>query len=348
MNKLLSFSILAVIAISISSCATTNKMYLSVKEPANVTLRDEIKSIGVIDRSKTTEANRTTDQFDQILSLEGKKLDSLGRLQQLNTVEEKIQNNAAIEQVVYIPITEYLNENPTGFGVALDQTTVRAICEKYNVQALVSLEYFDTDAKVSFNVRNYQANGPLGIKVPMVEQIVKINTQIKSGWRIYDPLYTEAIDQSHFSIPIVSTGRGISPMVAFNTVKNRESRVMEECRKIGTTQGKRIQAYYVRVSRDYYVSGSNRFKLGKRMAQTGNWDDAREQWKLELTNPKPKLAGRAHYNMAISCEINGFIDDAIDYASKGYQFYNDKLCLKYVKILQARKARLENAERLKK
>ena len=346
MNRV-SIFVFILTSIVLTSCATTNKMSLSVKEPALVTLRKDIRKIGILDRSKSVASNRITDQFDQILSLEGKKLDSLGRIQQVSAVKEMVGQNPAIETVVFINEPNFNNENPVGFGVALDQTTINELCERMNVEAIISLEYFDTDAKAKFNVRNYQMDGPLGTKIPMVEQVVSINTQIKSGWRIYDPLYATPIDQSNFSIPIVNTGRGISPMVAFNTVKNRESRVMQECRKIGNTQARRIRPYFIRVSRDYYVSGSERFKIGKRMAQTGNWDGARNQWEKELTNENPKLAGRAHYNMAISSEINGFIDDAINFASKGYELYENKLCLKYVKILRARKARMIHAEKLK-
>lgn len=344
MKKLLLSLIIG--AALLSSCSATNKMYLSVKEPAKVPLRSDIKKIGVLDRSSIPQQNKTVNKIDQILTLEGTEMDSLGRIRQVESVKNKIQNNKTIESVKIISNSDFLNVNPMGFGVALDQSTVKQLCIENEVDAIVALEYFDTDARAKFDVRNYEANGPLGIKVPMVEQIVKIYTDVKSGWRIYDSMYVEPIDQSTYKVPLVSTGRGVSPMVAFNTIKNRKSRVLQECNTIGVNQGTRIQPFFVRVSRDYYVRGSQRFKIGQRMAQTGNWDGAREQWKLELTNPKGKIAGRAHYNMAISSEINGHLDDAIEYASKGYEYYEDKLCLRYVKILRARKQRLMRADQL--
>lgn len=345
MKKLLLF--IAIGTFILSSCSATNKMYLSVKEPAKVPLRNSIKKIGVIDRSSIPQENDKVNKIDQILTLEGKELDSLGRIRQIESVKNKILNNKEIESVKIIQVNDLLNVNPMGFGVALDQTTVKKLCTEHQVDAIVSLEYFDTDARATFNVNNYETTGPLGVKIPMVEQIVNIYTDVKSGWRIYDSSYVEPIDQSTYKIPLVNTGRGISPMVAFNTIKNRKSQVLQECNRIGVSEATRMQAFYVRVSRDYYVRGSNRFKIGQRMAQTGNWDQAREQWKMELTNPKAKIAGRAHYNMAISSEINGHIDDAIDFASKGYELYNNKLCLRYVNILRARKQRLMRAEELK-
>jgi hypothetical protein len=73
------------------------------------------------------------------------------------------------------------------------------------------------------------------------------------------------------------------------------------------------------VYRDYYVKGSNSFTIGTRMARTGNWKGAEEQWFRETNNANPKIAGRACYNMAIISEINGDLDKAMEWAKKYYK-----------------------------
>jgi hypothetical protein len=50
-----------------------------------------------------------------------------------------------------------------------------------------------------------------------------------------------------------------------------------------------------------------------------------------------KIAGRACYNMAIINEINGDLDAALQWAQKSYEDYNDKLGIRYVRILENRK-----------
>ncbi len=50
-----------------------------------------------------------------------------------------------------------------------------------------------------------------------------------------------------------------------------------------------------------------------------------------------KIAGRAHYNMAIISEINGNLDDAVAWAQKAYSDYRNKQGLRYVRILENRK-----------
>ncbi|HEY6899107.1 MAG TPA: hypothetical protein VI233_00630, partial [Puia sp.] len=51
-----------------------------------------------------------------------------------------------------------------------------------------------------------------------------------------------------------------------------------------------------------------------------------------------KVAGRACYNMAIICEINGDLEGAIQWAQKSYENYNNRLALSYVNVLRNRQA----------
>jgi len=69
------------------------------------------------------------------------------------------------------------------------------------------------------------------------------------------------------------------------------------------------------------------------------WDSAAELWLLETNNKDSKIAGRACYNMAIINEINGDLDKALEWATKSYTDYGDKIALRYINILKNRKAK---------
>ncbi len=51
-----------------------------------------------------------------------------------------------------------------------------------------------------------------------------------------------------------------------------------------------------------------------------------------------KIAGRACYNRAIMNEINGSLDEAPGCAQKSYEDYGIRPALKYIRILEDRKA----------
>jgi hypothetical protein len=57
----------------------------------------------------------------------------------------------------------------------------------------------------------------------------------------------------------------------------------------------------------------------------------------ETSNPKMKVAGRACYNMAIIREVNGDLNAALGWAQKSYEDYNDKLAIRYTRILENRR-----------
>ena len=95
--------------------------------------------------------------------------------------------------------------------------------------------------------------------------------------------------------------------------------------------------YRLRIERKYFVKGTDNFRTGKRKARTGNWDEAGLLWAKETENPSRKIAGRAFYNMAIISEINGNIDEAIEWARRSYEDFNVRMGLRYIRMLEARK-----------
>jgi tetratricopeptide (TPR) repeat protein len=84
------------------------------------------------------------------------------------------------------------------------------------------------------------------------------------------------------------------------------------------------------------VKGTDNFKIAKRKAQLGKWDEAALLWEKETGNPDRKVAGRAYYNMGIINEINGDLEKAIEWVQKAYSDYNNKQALDYVRILENR------------
>ena len=74
MKSALPFVIIAFLA---TSCKM-NQLYLTVLEPAPVTISPNIKSVGVINRSMPTDETKALDVLDKAFSLEGVNLDKDG------------------------------------------------------------------------------------------------------------------------------------------------------------------------------------------------------------------------------------------------------------------------------
>ena len=326
------------LAVLILSSCKTNLVYMSVQEPAPVFLSNSIKKIGIINRTLPKEQNKKTDDLDKILTLEGKDLDKEGAESTITGLQDELLKNNRFAEIKKINRDDLKTTGSGVFPAALEWKTIEKICTDNQVDVLFSLEMYDTDAKLAYKANPVTISTPLG-NVPGIEHEASLQTVIKTGWRIYDPLGHTIVDEYALNESITTLGKGINPATAAAALTGRKDAVKNTSMVMGQNYAVRIIPYWIRVTRDYYIKGSDNFKIATRRARTGNWDGAAELWLKETTNPKAKIAERATYNMAIISEINGELDKAIEWAKKSYEDYNNKLALDYLNILKNRKAR---------
>ena len=331
------FSIITlVIGIVISSCSSTNFLTVGVTEPSPVHLSSDIKTIGIIDRSLPSEENEKIDNLDKILSIEGKNFDKDAARQTVIGLHDELLKNGRFSDV---KIIDSISVRSPGLGVfpsALSWGTVQQLCAENNVDALFVLSFYDTDTKIDYRAVPLKINGPLGVKIPALEHHANVATLIKTCWRIYDPFNQLILDEYLENEQIKSTGVGINPVKAVESIMGRKEAVLQASNNMGHNYALRILPYRIRVSRQYFVRGTNNFKIAKRRAQTGDWNGAADLWEVEVSNPKRKVAGRACYNMGIINEINGDLDAAVEWTSKSYTDYKIKKALQYLNILNYR------------
>lgn len=328
--------LVAFIGTVLSSCSSTNSLTMSVTNPPVVYVPSTIKTIGIADRSLPSNENKGLDKLDKILSLEGKDLDKEGASQSINGLYDELLSNNRFSEV---KIIDNINVRSPGSGIfpsPLSWETVGEICRENGVDALYVLSFYDTDTKVDYKAVPVQMGEVLGVKIPAVEHHANMNTLIKTGWRFYDPANKLILDEYRKNESLTFSGVGVNPQKALESILGRKDAVLDISNRMGHNYASRILPYRIRVSRQYYVRGTNNFKIGKRRAQTGNWDGAAELWAKEVSHPKRKVAGRACYNMGIISEINGDLDAAVDWTSKSYTDYKNKKALQYLNVLKRR------------
>lgn len=339
MNKYL---IIAVIGAAFASCKT-NELYINVLQPAPVTLTADIKSVGIIDRSMPTDETKLVDIADKILSLEGADLDKDGARESIAGLTEELKQNERFSDVKVLNDIDFRSSRIGMLPPPLSWEIVEKICRETGTDALFALERFDTDTRLNYSTHETEIRTPLG-NIPGIEHEAAMETIIKTGWRIYIPSTRSINDEYNFSESLVFHGRGINPVAAVGALLGRKEAVRQVSRNAGNTYALRILPYRLRVTRDYFVKGTNNFKIAKRKAQTGKWDEAGLLWERETENPRSRIAGRATYNMAIINEINGRLEDALAWAQKAWEDYKIRPALYYSRILEGR---LYNSDLLK-
>jgi hypothetical protein len=328
-------SVMILSAAILTSCKT-NELFITVTQPAPVTLPSGIKKIGIINRSIPTEETEVVDALDKILTLEGADLDRDGAWESIGGLNDELNANQRFSEVRQLRDIDFRASRIGILPPPLSARMVDSLCSISGTDALFALERFDTDTRVNYAKAPGKAETVLG-RIPLPGLEVSMETIIKTGWRIYAPTTPGIFDEFSFAESLVFKGNGLNPVAAIEALAGRKEAIREVSRNAGHTYALRIVPYRIRVTRDYFVKGTASFKIAKRKAQTGKWDDAGQLWEKELDNPKMKIAGRACYNMAIINEINGSVDEALGWAQKSWEDYGIRPALRYVRILENRK-----------
>lgn len=315
-------TLLAIVVVCYS-CSSTNLMSLSVTEPAPVSLPPNAKTAVVVNRSRAADDSRTVDAIHRTLSLETKDLQAAGSGASLTGLTDALIRSNRFASIKPLPNLDLRSYGAGVFPVSLSWDTVQKICKENHADVLFSLELFDAGSKV-------------GLSIATFGQGSNVKTQVKTGWRIYDPATRSILDQ--YVLYRDLTFQGGNLFATGSAMLGHKEEVIKAGNRAGEDYATRIIPYSIRVSRYYYVRGNGSFVVAKRMAQAGDWDAAAKLWSQATNSPSRKVAGRGCYNMAIISEINGDLNGALQWAKKAYEDYRTPYALNYVNILQQRES----------
>lgn len=114
--------------------------------------------------------------------------------------------------------------------------------------------------------------------------------------------------------------------------------------------GARLIPAWQNVERMYYRSKNPDMLKAEKYALKNEWLRATEIWKKHTKNKNSEIAGKASYNMALACEMEGRPDLAIDWLKKsvnGMGKYNEEhnaICKEYLDVLAIRKKEIEQLD----
>lgn len=314
---------------------------MDVTEPAPIQLSSGIHKVAVLNRSLPNKEGSIPANLEKILSLEGMQLDSLGAEYCIDGMIQELKANAIYHEVIKV------NDSVPGSGLSifpaqLTWSLVEDICSTHQVDALYVLSFFDTDARINYQTVPVSVNSPVGA-VKTLEHQATMQTVMKVGFRLYDPKRKLILDEYMINDVLVSRGRGINPLKAVEAILGRKEAVLQVSTDLGIEYALRVLPYNIRVARRYFVRGNDALKTARRKAETGNWSGAAELWESSTNSPKRRTAGRACYNMAVYAEMQGDLEGAISWAQIAYEDYNNKLARDYVRLLNNRLFRQQQA-----
>ncbi len=331
MNK---FLLLLTAASFLFACGTTNQNLVILK-PADITVSKDIKSIAIINR--TAPQNQASNIIEGFLTGEG-----IG------------QDRRAADEVIrglYLRLTDFkkytivnTGERLVGSGSGhvfpnpLSWSEIEILCKKYNTDAILSLETFDTDAGFSNTQRNVNQKDNKGNTIVQTLFRTTVNVKVALGFRLYYPAQKSIYDQQQYNFQRSWWKEARTPQEASGALISRTDAILQTSSYAGDMYARKINPYFITVGRMYFktAKGDATFKSASRWARIQNWTEAQRSWNQAMqSNPNPKVQMRGLYNLALVEEIQGNLEEALRLVDKSYALGNRK-ALRYSQVLRNR------------
>ncbi|MBR9999206.1 MAG: tetratricopeptide repeat protein [Cyclobacteriaceae bacterium] len=322
---------------------TNSTIRFNALYPAELDIPVDIQSVAIIDRSAPE--NKLLSIIEGGITGEGIGQDKLASGITLNGVSSILQNS---ERYSAIRTNEVLNGTESGraFPDPLSWDVVDEIARKYEVDMVLSLESFDSDFMITDGTKIIEKNNADGIPIRLPVFYARGVASVNIGFRMYDPVKKNILDQYHFSHNMDWETQGNSIADAASHLIGKDKAVKDVAYEAGRRYGQRITPSWYRVTRIYYKKAGKNPDLeeGARWMEANNWDGAIKSLDLALENGDRKSRGMAAHNLAVVYEILGDLENSRNWAQKAWAQYENKDSKDYAYKLNLR---IQDRDRLR-
>lgn len=341
MRKFFRILVVCGIMMAFAGCSPTKQLTISTIEPSPVDFSNQIRKIGIVNSSKSSFVKSYSTRLEQLIVMEERWLAEKGTEAALTGLFDELAQDKRFDTV---RILGDLDGKATDFGTRPSKDTwnkIATICEENGVDAIFSLASHDTETQFSLKKTKIDQLDMMRDRTRIAAQEITLETLIENGWRIYDPKQRLLVDEFTSNEQIVASAKGVSPVDALQAIDGRRETLLEQSKSSGSSYAQRMQPTKLEVQREYYVVGTRNFELADDKIQNGAYDEAIKLWEEEIANPKPRISGRACYNLAVINEFKGNINAAMNWATKSYDLHKQDATLDYITALERRHAQTD-------
>ena len=329
------------LALAVFGTACMPKTNMRVLQPASVDVPADIQVVGVIDRSSARNAGETLlGVLEGALTGETLGADTQGRREAIEAAVRILEESPRFE-VVRISGRRG-NGSSSLFDRELDRREVERLCREAGCDALLALEAFDSDTRMQVNGVTVSAlTNPDRLKRQIADLDVDdvratADTRVMTSWRMYDADDARIVDELR-DRERTWNWQGSGALV---DVRRQMPLAADRIGRVGSQAGAdyaaRIAPSWQWVERRYYGSGDPKLREAKRYVKAGDWAGAMRIWETLENHPKPRVRGKASFNLALAHEVRGDFGEALDHARAAAVAMSNGKTRRYVFTLEQR------------
>ncbi len=326
------FTLYSLSALGYMLLSSSSWVNLTLMRPSELQLPESVRSIAMIDRSLQEESRK--NKTEQILTGEAYHADEQGVFQLMDGFLRTSTGSGRYETVR--TAERYISDGTKStFPTPLAWDSVTAICQRNKTDAVLSVEFFDSDFIIAPTPSRIETNssGPLPIRIEFkVTGVVVINL----GVRLYDGVNHVILDEYQHTYRMNFDAQGASVQEAMNTLLDRVEATKQAGYEAGLSYGQRITPTYYRATRYFFNKPKKALGKGVRYSEVADWKSAIDAWMPVVDGGSRKKAGRAAFNIAVAHEVLGDLEKAKEWAARSHTDFREKEADDYYRVLNNR------------
>jgi len=321
---------LIVIPIFLTGCQL-QKVMVSVYEPPKLLVPPGVRSFLVTSRYVPA-----TGPYEDVQWGAYESVDSTKWVQSESVVDtlakRMVANDQYFVKVRHLP--RMLRHNEETMPEQQPWEGMADLAKKEYVQALLVIEGFGiskTPVTVSMNKGSFQA---------------RYSVDVTLAIRVYEPEKMRMIDDSVYVFTSAFEGSGKSESEAIGKLPEENKAFLEACSNAAGDYFDLISAGEAKVKRYLYTKNDSTLLVAAKAVDDGKWGRAEQKWKwMAYYNPDTTMQAKASYNMALACERDGRLNQAMGFAKRSERLNPNRHATEYFNILN--KKNLEWEEKVK-
>ncbi len=345
-NKYL-IAILFLIVVSVS-CVSTKSILIEIPQQAKKELPHSIQSLTLVSRTVNNRyTNLDADSLQNIFYRHNFNYDTIVNDLQAVDTTLKALGELLFESGRYdfvIPENRFLKFNKNSFfNTAMSWEEVKKLCEMYNTDAVLSLDYFKTRVSTNYKKESFYDPRTDGF---IWESLAQMKISYEALFRVYDPVQEKIILKEFMRDTLVWEDIDHTVEELFRNFTPVKDALSETGIAIALDFSEKIGTIWRKERRNFFYKGDKKLKEAALLIDKNDWGAAMVLWKELAGNTKSKsVKSKAEFNVAVGNELQGNIDEAIQWALKSYDSMYQQVTYDYLKVLQRRKNELKKQKK---
>ena len=336
MSKLNTYQIFlfCLVAFTMGSCKSYyTALNIETPRPAKEEFPADIQSIALMNRSMDNQFLLHREDSLQMhfyrngYQLSEVVLDSLAADTTIRALAELMFESGRYDVVV--PLKRNIERN-IAYNLIPDTLSpllISQLCNQYNTDALMVMEQFSTKVMTDYSEdkfidrysgTTYSFYASLDLKYDALFRIYKPGSKILNI-QLSDTIYWESAD--------------VNQLRLFSKLPSIKQAVINAGIKIALEVDGKISPFWESEKRGYYLFDLQN-DSGKQLLNENKTEEAKAFWMGKAQSTKKKIKSRAEFNLALANELEGNIDQAIEWGLKSYYTHYERRIEVYLKKLK--------------